>query len=248
MVNHKRFELTNEIEIQHHYYSNINSDEDSIYYLCHFIGNFPIIYKLFKDEGAAKGLIKTTANVSPRIKIISFFISETLEEHFKIIVDLYDKKDSNCIGFPVVDLYETYWFSVIKHLDNKLKELNGENNKIFPLYVELFAKSGSFEVVKYRFDNYIADYIEFFTKEQKEQIENIIKAINNNNQIYSRGNATNMATLIYNQAQKILSKDFDYKKYPIFYSLVKDLIEKEDTPVLSAPQTEPEDKETEQCP
>ncbi len=90
---------------------------------------------------------------------------------------------------------------------------HGQKKLLLDLFIYLYADSSNYDAADMRYNNLIHPYLKEFSR---EQVIEIIRVTNINRQIYARGYSWYSNTQIVKSTQKLLGKDFDFKKYSNF--------------------------------
>lgn len=90
---------------------------------------------------------------------------------------------------------------------------NAHSSELFNFCIMYFSKSRSFNSADDRFEKYIAPNLQYFNKEHAIKL---IKAVNENDQIYRRNRNYTDNTLIVKKVTDVLGSEFDYSEYTFF--------------------------------
>jgi len=188
------------------YYSNVNPGAPLLC-LIDFISENPSLYEILSDN--ARVLIKNTTKDDLNLFAISTFLSDSVTKHLEQVVKLVDKKDT----------FESYEL-LSQPAWNKIFELCKENNQEFicvHIAIQSFIKSGSYAAADTSFIRFLTPCRELFTK---ENLLEILKGIEHNNQIFGRRKATIDHKNLKKKCDKMLGSDFDYTPYPRFLASI----------------------------
>ena len=89
----------------------------------------------------------------------------------------------------------------------------GEMEELIDFFIWYYGESSSYDAADERFSIAIEPFLEKMTA---NQIVEIMRVTNTNNQIYNRGKACNANNKIVRYARNVLIDDFDFKQYPRF--------------------------------
>jgi hypothetical protein len=188
------------------YYSNVNPGEP-LRCLVEFVSENPSLYEILSEN--ARVLIKNITKDDLSLFAISTFLSDSVMEHLEQVMKLVDEKDT-------FDYYELLSQSAW----DKIFELCKENDKEFicvHIAIQSFIKSGSFAVADTSFTRFLTPCRELFNK---ENLLEILKGIEQNNQIFGRRKANIDHKNLKKKCDKILGSDFDYTPYPRFLASI----------------------------
>lgn len=170
---------------------NINLDnKNGIELLIYLLNEYPKIFNLLPNENKVS---------------ISAYV-DTIEE-FKNM-SLFKVQDIKKYVFSVGSIVHKTAQYLYKYL---LANYGLDTARDF--YIYLFANSTSFNCADFRFEQYIYPYINDFSE---DQLTNIVKAIDSNNQIYSRIQARPTNSIVVKRIREI-NPDFDIKQYTHVY-------------------------------
>ncbi|MCU1808236.1 hypothetical protein NVV31_22970 [Cytobacillus firmus] len=190
------------IQNDKNYYSQINLDNSNILDLMiNFWSQYPVTY-IHMDE-TVKVIIDNIVRDNFDLFAKSVFLSESLPEHFSKI---RTRVSSESITPRMKDSEKALLFS--------LSEEQGITKEFLDFLIFLFRKSSSYSDGDYNFREYIIPYGKLFTK---DQFIEILKAINENNQLNSRWDSRKDNPRLKNIIDESPFKDeIDYTQYPNF--------------------------------
>ena len=150
----------------------------------------------------AKTLIQTHVKNDEKTKIISFFVSNSVDEHIASLDTSY------------------IYYNALEFLEERIRELRGGNiSSLLSHFIILFSNCASFDAADKCFDKLIRPNIQSFSV---DDFKSIIDKVNLNYQLYHRRRARDDNTLIYNCAKSVLPDDFDFGSYSNFKYSVED--------------------------
>lgn len=164
-------------------------------YFFNFLFDTPKVYNDLSELN--KLHIDSEIKGSLDLKLLSWFVFPSIEEFHVFIIDTINKERT---------------FFVSKEIMIKLKNLYKDFDKkfeYFDLVILIFAKSQSFDTADSNFNNLIEPYLVDFNN---EQLTSIVKVINENSQINSRGQARYTNSLIKSEIEKKIP-GFDFSKF-----------------------------------
>lgn len=164
-------------------------------YFFNFLFETPKVYNDLSELN--KLHIDSEIKGSLDLKLLSWFVFPSIEEFHVFIIDTINKERT---------------FFVSKEIMIKLKNLYKDFDKkfeYFDLVILIFAKSQSFDTADSNFNNLIEPYLVDFNN---EQLTSIVKVINENSQINSRGQARYTNSLIKSEIEKKIP-GFDFSKF-----------------------------------
>jgi hypothetical protein len=184
------------------YYSQINLENPYILDLIlNFWSRYPVTY-IHMDE-TVKVIIDNKVRDNFDLFAKSVFLSDSLLEHF---TKMKTRVTSEVFTTRMREPETALLFS--------LSEEQGITKEFLDLLILLFKNSSSFSDGDYNFREYIIPYGKLFTK---EQFIEILKAINDNNQLYSRWDSRKDNPTLKRIIDESQYKDeFDYTQYPNF--------------------------------
>ncbi len=120
----------------------------------------------------------------------------------------YINELKNNIGYEEIQKDE----NIVKEVVKYCKDLDNYN-EILEVFIESFNLSDYFNTADIRFNNLIEPFLKDFTK---DMLIKLLDGIQNNNQQYSRSQASIDHPKIKNKCDEILGADFDYSQYNNF--------------------------------
>ncbi|MEG0577876.1 MAG: hypothetical protein RR500_08460 [Bacilli bacterium] len=202
MFNNERTFFVSLIQSEKNYYSDINLDNPQILEIVlNFWSQYPATY-IHMDE-SVKVMIVNKVRENFLLFAKSVFLSDSLLEHLgKIKSKLESASFTIRLSNPETEL-----------LFN-LSEEQGVTKEFLDFLIISFKKSSSFIDGDLNFRDYIIPYGKLFTK---EQFKEILTAINENNQLYRRRDASKDNPLLKEMIDMHPFKDeIDYSEYPNF--------------------------------
>lgn len=173
----------------------VATDDDCRVHLIILLSAIPKLYSILDES--VKDQIKNIIPQNTTAKGISWFISGDLKKHLIKIED-------ECL-----DLDKTATAYISKFYAN-----SGLESELNDTWISIFSKSVKYDEADFRFDNYVFTSLENMNK---VQLEHLIKAINENDQIYGRKEHRNTCIAVYKVAKDKLDKDFCYNDYEHFF-------------------------------
>lgn len=202
LFNKERTFFVSLIQSEKNYYSDINLDNPQILeVVLNFWSQFPATY-IHMDE-SVKVMIANKVRENFLLFAKSAFLSDSLLDHLaKLKSKLVSESFTIRLGNPETEL-----------LFN-LSEEQGVTKEFLDFLIICFKKSSSFLDGDLNFRDYIIPYGKLFTK---EQFKEILTAINENNQLYRRWDASKDNLLLKKMIEQHPFKDeIDYSEYPNF--------------------------------
>ena len=172
----------------------ISTDPKCIRQFLIFLAENCEIYSVVSSE--IKHQISEEINHDDNTKAISWFLSQSLQDHLKKL------GEDNSIDIEC---------ECIKYIENKYEE-HGLHSGLLDFFIVYFGNSYLFDIANKRYNEVIKPHLSDFTK---EQFISLITVINNNDQIYNRRSNEICNTEIVRYAKKVLL-DFDYEHYSNF--------------------------------
>lgn len=162
----KRFKMKilEDMKKENEKYNNISEDSDIIVNLVELMYYFPEIYNYLNDQN--KIVIDVATNKKKEYRIIAFYLYTNFEEQLKDI-RVYHFENNHT-----------------KELFEKKVQDDGYESILIDKYIDFLRNSSCYNAADSNFDRFIRPFIE---KMQPTQIENVLGAINENNQVYGRG-------------------------------------------------------------
>lgn len=180
------------IHNESNYYSNITKNK-ALYNISGILSEFP---KVFQElDNSLQQLIIDHISKDNNLKLICWFLNETLEKHWKFLAsEEIDSLDNNYL------LY--------------LKKIAIQNDclaEYVDFVIEYFGKSNNWDVCQNRYDNALTTVIEDINK---KQLERLLKVSNENSQIFQRIGMPYKINQIVNDRFK---GEIDESKYDMIY-------------------------------
>lgn len=187
------------------YYSNVSSRSLNLDFLIFYLSKNPDVYSLLNEDAK----LKIQHNVENTFvgKICGWFLSNSLEEHYKNVLALIES--NTYLNFTNGQL-------------NFLLEISDteEWQHLFcRLLSSYYCVSSNFNQADSRFQQAISPYLGLF---DKEAIVFLIQQIEKNNQVYRRGGAIEEHKDIKKKLFELHGEEFDLSPYPHFRSNVED--------------------------
>lgn len=166
--------------------------------------------------------VKKSRRLVYAIQLFNYYpkLYEILEDPVKLTLTSFVDSDQDLkamsifkVANPVAHIFAEKVESIFnaKYLFSYLKEVAGESVAL-DFNVKYYSEASSYNGGDMRFENLIMPYIAKFNK---QQLENIIKATNENGQIHGRRKAKSDNTEVYNRMQE-LDPAFDFTPYRWF--------------------------------
>lgn len=183
-------------------YSNIQMPENEIKFKSYyaFIGNSPaeaLIYMLAEHPKfynniteAAKAIIDSVVNKNISYLTISYYLSESMEQHLAKLTAIRDSLYIQKNGYSELSCYDIFSHEDLLHLYNKSLELSCEN-LIKEFIINLYINAPSYKLADYLWE-FIHSCIEIF---KENELKLILNGMNTNNQIYE---SRNINSIMYN--------------------------------------------------
>ncbi len=193
----------------------VSTDKKSLLELVIYLSHCTYIYKILNED--IKLHIDSIIEKSDIAKTLSWFTADDLFVHLQHLKGYYNLTFKN---------------DTIKYLTQYYKN-NGHLSELLDYFIYYYGESGSFSTVDERYEDMIKPNLNSFDLNQLIQL---VKVTNENNQIYRRWGISSINTKI---AKLILTKtenNFDFSKYENF-SYDEDILK------TSNEETENEDEE-----
>lgn len=174
-------------------YNQISSNTDINQYLIQLMYDFPEIYEMLESE--TKATLDLAYREKPYLNIIAYYKYTNVNEF------LNNLKSSQLSRFKYIKMLEIY-------IDKQKK-----NKELYDKYIEILKDSGSFNESDRLFEYIILNNLGNFSK---EQVINLIEAINENDQLYNRNKAYSDNNKIIEKCANLLGTSFNYQQYENF--------------------------------
>lgn len=182
-------------------YSNIAATGEPMGFLMFYLAYYPDSYVCFSEDAKLK--IKHAKDSSVLGKIYGWFIDGDLNAHFDFLCSWFVSDE-----YPTIS--DQQWEHILEFSDSD--EWEESFSKLITVY---YCRSRSFDTADRVFGQLILPYLKFFTKDSAVfMLENI----ETNNQVWDRNRAVVDHPKLKEKFDKLLGKEFDYKKYPRFFS------------------------------
>jgi len=202
------------------FFSVISQNDGCLHQLCYFLAECPSVYVLLSQD--TKLQIDSLIEKSNSAKIVSWFLSTSLEIHLKKMIDSESFGD---LLRSVID------FVVSKYINAGLSRM------IMDYFIEYFARSSNFNYANDRYSNSIQPNLSYM---DADNFAHLIRVINANRQIHGRASSYSSNTEIMLVAKKLLAESFrleDYPKFSFDQTAVFG-VKREEGDKISAPSTE----------
>lgn len=181
-------------------FENVSRDEKCQGHLCIFLSFFPEIYKNLMSD--VKLQLEEFIESEPDANLVSWFTSNNKKTHLERMHSIAHNTDKN----------PTYGAKTLMHMRNMYIDA-GLIKEYIDFCIDYFGTSKSFDDANKRFATAIRPNLELFCR---EQFIAIIRAINDNDQIYNRNACKDTDNEIVKHSKDVLGESFDYDKYPNF--------------------------------
>ena len=189
------------IKQEYQYYNQISNNVDINEYLVELIYTFPEIYELL--ESTTKTTLDLTFRKKSYLNLIAYYKYTNVDEFLGSLTS------EQITQIRHIKMLEDYIFEQKK------------NERLYDKYIELLKNSCSFYESDRLFSLIIENNLEKFSQ---NQIIGLIKAINENDQIYNRNRAFRDNNVIIEKCANVLGITFNYKQYENF-KFSQDLLE-----------------------
>lgn len=199
------------------FFSELGEKEEQLQYLIDFLSDDPVLYELLTDS--AKAPLLTYAKSSLSAYAGAIFLNKDIRSHLHQLNHLITQEDRftlYSLGGRSKVISESTW--------NNLISLAQEGNSLSALCdiaVSLHTKSGSFDFADLSFEYYLKPLLSSL---DENQLERLIKGIDDNDQTYARRRAKEHYELLYKECCRVLDQDFDYHNYPNFNKKIEHLV------------------------
>jgi len=185
------------------YYSDI--DKKRIYHLLLFFNSFQGVFDILNDS--LKIIVTKKIESDADYDALALFVTKDIPKHIEKIIQIsssssWDSK-YQFLEIQAQTITEIYHIAIQDGFEKEGKML----------LINIFGNSDNYDTADTRFRNLIDPFLNTF---DKIDLENIIKAINDNSQIYGRRKGRESNWKIKQQMNKISNNGFKYHKYPNF--------------------------------
>ncbi|MEY3479819.1 MAG: hypothetical protein RIQ71_594 [Verrucomicrobiota bacterium] len=194
----RRDDLKAAVAGERDYFSEVGLTGSRFHYFMRFVGTHPELFQLLTD--AAKTPIEGAAKASLSNFAIAWFLSPNVDQHLEAIRKRVTHDKHFISGEAFDDLLDA------------AREF-GVESKALDIAITQFGQSISFDMADGYFTSLIKPLLPHFSK---DQLVELVKAIESNGQIHGRGRAASQHRLIVNVLDGVFAKKFDYAPYPKF--------------------------------
>lgn len=185
------------------YYSDFN--EKFIKEIVSLLNTYPELYDVLNES--AQILIKKHIEADADLETLAWFVNGNIENHIKLVLEYQDDYDRE---------YQTAWVSnqTIKEIYNIASDFLSKKvaNEFI---IKMFGHSSNYNEADSRYDGIIQRHLDKF---DKEDLSLLVKAVDNNSQIYGRRASSRTNNEIKERIEEVYGKNvFNYKKYTSFY-------------------------------
>ena len=175
------------------YFNQLTNNADINEYLIRLLYYYPELYDLLDEP--SKTNLEIAYSSKKYLNLISYFKYDNIEEFINSIKSL-----------QLIDV------NYIKKFEEYVNKQN-KQTKLIDKYIDIVKGACSYNEADRLFSNIILPNIENMNK---KQIEELIKTINENDQINGRFRALNDNDIIIHKKAEELGEEFNYDKYPNF--------------------------------
>ncbi|MEO6521009.1 MAG: hypothetical protein ABIN91_04980 [Mucilaginibacter sp.] len=191
--------LSKKIGEEKDYYSDINTD--FMNQIIQLFNCFPKIGELMNES--TKMILSNKLNEYADLDVRAFYRTPSIEEHMERVGKIDGNSDYES-KYVTTDAIMTVYRQAV---------LEGKKQKGNSFLIQMFAGSFGFDMADNRFTELIEPYLKEFNL---EELELVIKAVNENGQICSRRRARTDNYYIKERVLE-LDKKYSFNKYPNFY-------------------------------
>lgn len=196
------------------YFSNVSLNGSRFELFTRFVGTHPELFPLLTD--AAKIPLEAAAKASVSNFARAWFLSQTVEQHIESVRKRIIDDNQFISGAAYEELLDASYEA-------------GVEVKVLDIAIVQFGQSLTFDMADGYFTSLIKPLLPRFSK---DQLLELVKAIEANGQIHGRGRAASHHRLIINVLNAAFAKNFDYTAYPKFSESVgielKQILDPED--------------------
>ena len=200
LFDRNRETLTSYIKNNSPYFSEI-SDGDALRHAVFFLGDYPHLYDLL--SGATKEVLFAKAKSDIDLLAVSYFVSKNINEHINMLIKYIEDNHKCCFGGKF-DINVNHIKDLTRHAESA-----GIKYRTNKLLITMYVNANDFDAADSLFSKYIRPNISNFNR---EDIENLIEGISNNNQTHWRGKAESDHKLVVKRAKEVID-DFDSSSY-----------------------------------
>ena len=194
----RRDSLKAAVGAERDYFSQISLTGSRFEFFMRFVGTHPELFPLLTD--AAKIHMQVAADASLSNFAIAWFLSQNVEQHLETV----RKRITDGEQFISGEAYE-------KLLDASREA--GVEVKALDIAIAQFGQSVTYEMADGYFTSLVKPLLPHFSK---DQLVELVKAVEANGQIYERRRAASHHRLIVNVLDAEFANNFDYAAYPKF--------------------------------
>lgn len=181
---------------EENWFSDICMEDRCVYRLSIFLSKFPEVYPILDKN--IKLIINNENEKDKSIKLLSWFIIQDKKEHLE--------------NLQTEGYAKNFGQSLSRYCFRKYKE-DGLADFLLDYFIFCFTKSLSYDDANIRYDSLIRP---FLNKMNYDHFTNLIKGVNDNDQLYGRYQNRQANSEIYSFAKDKLGSKFDYSKFDKF--------------------------------
>jgi hypothetical protein len=194
----KRDYLKAAVQEERDYFSEVGLTGSRFNFFMRFIGTHPELFPLLTD--AAKIPMEEAAKASLSNFARAWFLSANMEQHLEAVQKRITDNQQFISGEAFEDLLDA-------------SREAGVEVKALDIAITQFGRSVNFDMADGYFTSLIKPLLPCFSK---DQLVELVKAVEANGQIHGRGRAASHHRLIVNILNSEFAKKFDYAAYPKF--------------------------------
>lgn len=185
-------------------YSNIAASGEPMGFLMFYLAYNPEVYSCLSEDAKLK--IKHAKDSTVLGKLYGWFIDGDLNKHFDFLCTWFASDE-----YPTIS--DQQWEHLLELSDSD--EWEERFSKLITVY---YCTCRNFDSADRVFVQIVLPYLKYFTKDSTVFM---LEKIETNRQVWDRSRAVADHPKLKDRFDKLLGDDFDYKKYPRFYSNIQ---------------------------
>lgn len=208
--------LQDRIKQEPSFYSKISGETQIIKNLISFLSEHPRVYPLLEPD--AQVIIKAACDQNADLLCRAWFLQ--LDGCIRSHIEKIKTK----LGYTVLEGREVFGFKIdfvpsMRTYSDLVEEAKRQNELRLALRlgISFYINAGSYADADDSFSRFIGPFVRFM---EKEELEALLKGIENNGQTYGRGRAGNQHYQILERARTFFDENILIREYPKFFKSV----------------------------
>ncbi|TLE18940.1 hypothetical protein D2926_18745 [Vibrio cholerae] len=191
------------IKSENEYYSNLNNDESVLEKIVVFLSTKKNIYSSLKKS--ARLLIDKTIEKDFSLRSISFFKSNSVEEHISNVIEVIEMNHKHAYGIGGVYINSEHYVIIDRYLKDT------DNTKLHHQFcITCYGNSADFDRADIYYDRYIKPHLNAFTL---DELKVLLDKCNQNSQLHWYRKRAEREMLSIMQAAYDIDSSFDFSGF-----------------------------------